>query len=60
MDHHDDDLGYPLVESRWNRILQTLLKVEKRWTAALPVVQQLVSNYSILAEQGRDASSDEQ
>ncbi|KAK8813990.1 hypothetical protein WA538_000343, partial [Blastocystis sp. DL] len=43
--------GYPLVESQWNRILQTLLKVEKRWTAALPVVQQLVSNYSILAEQ---------
>ena len=47
-----------MVESQWNRILQTLLKVEKRWTAALPV-QQLVSNYSILAEQGRDASSDE-
>jgi hypothetical protein len=59
VNHHDDDLGYPLVESQWNRILQTLLKVEKRWTAALPVVQQLVSNYSILAEQGRDASSDE-
>ena len=48
-----------MVESQWNRILQTLLKVEKRWTAALPVVQQLVSNYSILVEQGRDASSDE-
>ena len=48
-----------MVEPQWNRILQTLLKVEKRWTAALPVVQQLVSNYSILAEQGRDASSDE-
>ena len=59
MDYHDDNLGYPLVELQWSRILQTLLKVEKRWTAALPVVQQLVSNYSILAERGRDASSDE-
>ena len=47
------------MELQWSRILQTLLKVEKRWTAALPVVQQLVSNYSILAERGRDASSDE-
>ena len=33
-------------------ILQTILKIEKRWQSNVNVIQQMISNFSVLAEHG--------
>lgn len=44
--------GCVIPDEQLDGILQTLLKIEKRWQSNVNVIQQMISNFSVLAEHG--------